>query len=65
MKEFNNFDKDSFKFRYPFNKKRDLYHLNEKRINLMNIKEKMNEVAAFFVDILSELDFEMVLKNKK
>lgn len=48
IKQFDEFDKSSFKFRYPITKDLKGVLENEVRLNLSNLKERMNELYGFF-----------------
>ena len=47
IKQFAEEDKNSFVFRYPITKKLELVHSEERRINLANLAERMDELKAF------------------
>lgn len=46
--EFHNYDNSSFSFRYPIDKKLNLLFGSEKRLDLSNLKDRMNELQHFF-----------------
>lgn len=48
ISQFTNEDKGSFAFRYPMTKDLKLIHENERRINIVNLAERMSELASFF-----------------
>lgn len=48
IKEFHQFDKSSFTFRYPITKELDRVLTSEKRINLINLRDRIEELYNFF-----------------
>ena len=60
--QFHQNDKFSMKYRYPIDKKLQLHSGNE-RINLINLKKRMEEIEYFLpMCILSHLDIEKIKK---
>jgi len=55
IKQFHSYDEKSFNFRYPYDKKLNLI-FNNKKINLYNLKERMNEIEEFLCHIMPLLD---------
>lgn len=56
INQFNSFDKSSFRFRYPIDKKLNPTIEKEDRIDLANIKARMTELESFFFGIDGMLD---------
>jgi hypothetical protein len=56
ISQFNIFDKSSFTFRYPITKELDGVLTKERRINLINLKERMDELYCFFDGCTGKLD---------
>ncbi|MBU3206984.1 hypothetical protein KPL33_08330 [Clostridium algidicarnis] len=56
IKQFSDFDKSSFTFRYPINKELDLLFKEEKFLDLINLRERMNELYNFFEGCDGKLD---------
>jgi len=54
--EFSEFDRGSFSFRYPIDKKLALIHDKPKCINLRNLAERMNELASYLDAVITGLD---------
>lgn len=44
IKQFNEWDKSSFTFRYPINKELDILFNDAKYLDLINLREKMNYI---------------------
>lgn len=55
IKQFNDFDKSSFTFRYPVDKNLNGMLDGEKRINLVVLKESMEEMYNFFEGVEGKL----------
>ena len=56
--QFHNVDSSSFSFRYPITKGLEAIHTEEKRINIKNLMERMDEVYNFFDAVTMQLDHE-------
>jgi len=57
IKQFDEEDPSSMKFRYPINKNLKNFSLSERKINLSNLMERMNEIEHFLATrILPRLD---------
>lgn len=54
--QFDKFDKSSFTFRYPINKELQGVLSKEMRINLVNLKECIDELHSFFNGCTGKLD---------
>ncbi|MEK5233463.1 hypothetical protein MHB42_17300 [Lysinibacillus sp. FSL K6-0232] len=54
---YHNFDKGSFKFRYPIDKDANPLIKGEERIDLVNLKERMTELDNFFSGADGHLDY--------
>lgn len=55
--QYHNFDKRSFKFRYPIDKDANPLIKGEERIDLVNLKERMTELDNFFSGADGHLDY--------
>lgn len=55
--QYHNFDKGSFKFRYPIDKDANPLIKGEERIDLVNLKERMTELDNFFSGADGHLDY--------
>ncbi|WP_373181285.1 hypothetical protein [Clostridium butyricum] len=66
IRQFSDFDKSSFTFRYPINKKIDLLFNEDKFLDLINLRERMNELYNFFggcdgkLDSIRDFKYEMM-----
>lgn len=56
INQFDLFDKSSFTFRYPITKELDGILTGERRMNLVNLKERMNELYCFFDGCTGKLE---------
>jgi hypothetical protein len=56
INQFHNFDKSSFKFRYPIDKKLNPVLDGEKFIDLLNLKQRMDELDSFFSGVDGQLN---------
>lgn len=48
IQEFHEIDKGSFNFRYPITKEMELVFGSEKRVNLLHLKNIINEISNYF-----------------
>lgn len=52
ISEIENVDRSSFAFRYPTDKKDELYHVQkDEKVDLINLKECIHEISSFFLMI--------------
>ncbi|NMF00249.1 hypothetical protein [Aneurinibacillus aneurinilyticus] len=56
INQFHEFDKSSFRFRYPINKNLSPTLDKEDRIDLLNLKQRINELGSFFSGVDGQLD---------
>lgn len=55
IRQFHSFSKTSFEFRYPIDKKGDIIHSEPYRLDLLNLKDKMERLSHFFDGVSSQM----------
>ncbi len=65
IQEFHEIDKGSFNFRYPITKKMELVFGSEKRINLLHLKNIINEISNYFNGSLDYIHDQLQNKELK
>ena len=63
INQFHRMDKSSYNFRYPVTKELATNFTSEKRINLPNLRIRMDELESFFIGCMGMLDQISGLKN--
>lgn len=64
IKQFHEFDLKSDMFRYPINNDLELFFKHENRLNLPNLKDRMNELYNFFSGVDAKLSAIQDYKNE-
>jgi hypothetical protein len=64
IKQFHEFDRSSYTFRYPITKSLTEVINDQKRVNLTELKSRMNELYHFFSGCMGKLDYYKGIKTE-